>query len=567
MSIHKINQVTHLQQIREHTIQFNKGDIIRGRIIQLFPNQMAKIQIGSHSIMARLEAPLVSGKPYFFQVEQATYPFHLKVFHLTDTSQITGKSVQDLLRQLGITPTKEMVRLASFLFNSNIPIQKQMLIKAHYLLSQSANKRLTMNILKQMIIRQLPIKPTIFQALKTHATRDMNDMIKLIINQPEHALVRKERELIKMLKGIVEYPVTKTRMEKLVEEIRVDTNTNNKQMFLLLKVLGVINKDTSFQKWQYEWLRFFSKQQALSNIPFRLNEEAIFKKIDFIVQHKEEIQQTMQNIVQINESASYYFPKHMSKTIQSLWMNLTHHSHSEQDVQTIRQMLSNDDLYNRLKKMTQLYPNDDMFLALSQQKRFMNHMNQVIHHLGLTYEHQFVTSGQMKHQTVKGLLLKIIESGIGNKELYQNLLNMIHGTQILSLHETNQIVNILLQVPAEKLGLIGSLKLDITGNKKADGKLDEEFCRILFYLNLPSLHTTVIDMFIQQRTITLTIYNHKKISHIASSFEVLLKKALKKLDYQLSHIAYKSLNQKVNHHQFKQENVLPKKMTEVDYRI
>ena len=567
MSIHKIKQATHLHQLREQAIRFKKGDMIRGKILQLLPNQTAKIQIGSHFIMARLEAPLVSGEQYFFQVEQTTHPFHLKVIHHTNTSQTTGKSVQDLLRQLGLTPTKEMARLASFLFKSNIPIQKQMLMEANHLLSQSANKRLTMNILKQMITRQLPIKPSIFQALVTHANSDINDTIKSIINQPKHALVRNETELITMLKGIVEHPVTDIGMRALVEEIRVDIKTNDKQIYLLLKALGVMNKDISYQKWQHEWMRFFSKQQALSNIPFILNEEAIFKKIDFIVQHKGEIQQTMQQTVQINESAVLHFPKHISNTMQSLWMNIAHYSHSEQDIQTTRQMLSNDDVYNRLKKMTQLYQNGDGFLTSSQKKRFITHMNQVVHDLGLTYEHQLVTSERMNHQTVKGLLLKIIESGIGNQELYQNLLNMINGTQILSLHETNQFVNILLQVPAEKLGLIGSMKLDITGHKKADGKLDEEFCRILFYLNLASLHTTVIDMFIQKRTISLTVYNHKQISHIASSFEVPLKKALKKLDYQLSHIAYKSLNQKVNHHQFKQENVLPKKMTEVDYRI
>lgn len=566
MSINEINQLTHPQHLMRQGLRLKKGDIIRGRILHLLPNQTAKIQIGSQLITARLEAPLVNGGRYFFQVEQTNHPFHLKVMHIGDHG-VMKKSVHDLLRHLGISPTKEMVRLTSFLLKSNIPIQKQIILFASQLISQSTNKPLTMDILKQMITRQIPIKSSIFKALHTNAIKNINDLVKSIINQPKHVLLPIEEELVTMLKRITERPVTG--IESLVEQIKADIKANDKQIFLLLKALGAIKKDISFLKWQTEWTHFFNQQQrALSQMPFSLKEGTFFSKLDLLIQHKGDIQQAFQQMLQ-SDRITTSMSTHVPKIIQSLWNNLRHHSYKEQDVRSTLQMLANDAVYDRMKIIAQAYKSSNKFLSATLKNRFLTHVIQTIDELGLAYEHQLISSGRMNNLTVKGLLLQILGREIGNKELYQNLLNFINGTQLLSFHETNQMVNISLQLPAEKLGLIGSMKLDISGQKKANGKLDEEFCRILFYLNLTSIHMTVIDMFIQKRTISLTIYNDKTmISQIGASFEESLKVALKKLDYQLSHIAYKPFSDDIKKEKrAEQVNVVPESLKGVDYRI
>ena len=42
---------------------------------------------------------------------------------------------------------------------------------------------------------------------------------------------------------------------------------------------------------------------------------------------------------------------------------------------------------------------------------------------------------------------------------------------------------------------------------KEDGKIDPDFARILFYLDLESINKTVIDMQVQNRVVTVTVFN------------------------------------------------------------
>ena len=43
---------------------------------------------------------------------------------------------------------------------------------------------------------------------------------------------------------------------------------------------------------------------------------------------------------------------------------------------------------------------------------------------------------------------------------------------------------------------------------KKNGKIDPEFARIMFYLQLEALEETVIDMQVQNRIVTINLYNH-----------------------------------------------------------
>ena len=42
---------------------------------------------------------------------------------------------------------------------------------------------------------------------------------------------------------------------------------------------------------------------------------------------------------------------------------------------------------------------------------------------------------------------------------------------------------------------------------KEDGKIDADFARILFYLELESIEKTIIDMQVQNRVVTVTVFN------------------------------------------------------------
>ena len=66
------------------------------------------------------------------------------------------------------------------------------------------------------------------------------------------------------------------------------------------------------------------------------------------------------------------------------------------------------------------------------------------------------------------------------------LLGRMNGLQILS-GENGPQHQLLMQVPLEFLGKKMDATLEWNGRMKEDGKIDSDFARIMFYLNLETL--------------------------------------------------------------------------------
>ncbi|MFF5398071.1 hypothetical protein ACFY5J_08305 [Peribacillus butanolivorans] len=146
-------------------------------------------------------------------------------------------------------------------------------------------------------------------------------------------------------------------------------------------------------------------------------------------------------------------------------------------------------------------------------------------------------------ETLKPLLLKLLneQNPASVKELAEQILNRITAQQILS-QETGPLQNLLLTLPLN----LGSSKTDLTlqwsGRKKKDGKIDPDYCRILFCLELERLKETFIDMQVQNRVIKVTVINEysKTIEAAADNYLTLLKANLKKMDYSLSGVLFEN---------------------------
>lgn len=60
---------------------------------------------------------------------------------------------------------------------------------------------------------------------------------------------------------------------------------------------------------------------------------------------------------------------------------------------------------------------------------------------------------------------------------------------------------------------------------KDNGKIDADYARILFYLQLNSLQETVVDMQVQSRVVTVTVYNENdQLKELAEPLKTALKK-------------------------------------------
>lgn len=85
----------------------------------------------------------------------------------------------------------------------------------------------------------------------------------------------------------------------------------------------------------------------------------------------------------------------------------------------------------------------------------------------------------------------------------------------------------------------------MVGKKNKDGKLDPDYCRILFYLDLKNLKEVVVDMQVQNRIVTLLIMSdNPELKTIASPLLSNLKEGLQQIRYQLSSVQFKPLDEK-----------------------
>src|SRR5699024_1968337 len=112
-----------------------------------------------------------------------------------------------------------------------------------------------------------------------------------------------------------------------------------------------------------------------------------------------------------------------------------------------------------------------------------------------------------QQQTIKSLLLQMMQSNSQMNEKLMPFIHLINGLQLQSVHETQNMIQATIQLPGEKFILPKDLYFQFEGKKTEDGKLDPDHCRILFVLQLQHLDETIIDMFIQKRIVSLTIYN------------------------------------------------------------
>ncbi|MBU7592099.1 hypothetical protein [Metabacillus halosaccharovorans] len=161
-------------------------------------------------------------------------------------------------------------------------------------------------------------------------------------------------------------------------------------------------------------------------------------------------------------------------------------------------------------------------------------------------------------QALREMLLVVSKEGEGLAKVkvqIDSLIQRLNGQTLLQqdLGPTTQMIT---QVPLFPLSN-SDLTIQWHGKKQGNGKIDPSFCRILFYLQLPTLKEMMVDVQIQNRVITINITNNfENIKPIISNHSEGLKELLNEMDYKLSAIHVKSFDTAANQaHQKEQVSI------------
>lgn len=110
--------------------------------------------------------------------------------------------------------------------------------------------------------------------------------------------------------------------------------------------------------------------------------------------------------------------------------------------------------------------------------------------------------------TLKGELLSFLQANqsVNDSHPAQQLLHHLTGQQLLSLTHDPEWLSLNVQVPIFQNGERNEARVKWEIKKTPEGSFDAHFCRLIFHVHLSQLHETILQMVIQDRSITCSLY-------------------------------------------------------------
>lgn len=544
------------------------GQIVQGKIVKLYPNNKAQIQLGSQTMIAQLEASLTIGENYHFQVKSNGDVTHLKVVG-ERLKRSVNDNMQMLLQGLGMKATKANIALMEQVMKDKIPFDRDELMQAFHILGGAQNKEQAQSVIKEMLGHKLPLTDSIFQALYTKSTNGFGDQLNSLLQQlrGDTNQTPLKTALIERISPLTEHSISNK--EIISKQILAEIESNQTNLLVIAKSTGLVNEKVDFSTWKTGWQNFV-KSKPDAPLPFQLNTSELLHALEQTVNDKGRILKQSQTIEQqfssmINKATIHQVPLSVNnftelkavietkllplmsdKQQQQVRKLLQNNSTSLEQLQTLLKTFSNEQTYAQIESLMKGVSFGENELGSKPGADFMAQVKQVLQSIGLADEHYLANNLLEKQSgTIKSMLTQLLQQSDGiTNDRAQQLLHFVNGMQIQSVNDTVNFLQASIQIPGEKLTLNGDLQLEFEGKKTESGKIDPAYCRILFYLNLTNLKETVIDMNIQKRAVSVTVFNdNNTISDHSLALKPMLRDGLSALGYHLSTITVKPLKQ------------------------
>ncbi|WP_218970427.1 hypothetical protein [Cytobacillus gottheilii] len=566
------------QTITNKAAQFRPGQIVSGKIIKHYPNQTAEVQIGGQKVIAQLETPLAANERYWFQVQNGEGTVHLKVLEGTGANgRMLTATPESLLQQFQLPVSKEHLSLLQFFTKEQLPLTAETFKQASEWLKNSHSEADGFQALREMFTRQLPFTKQVFTSLQ--AAFDQDSITALLQNLQKElsqtGSVRGMSQLTAAISTLTESFQEKAGKELLSQLMKqwltsADFNKSS-AAYKQLQTLGFLPADTIEGNALTSVIRTISEQlpagkaeiaSALSDV-LRSNQPSerpnfimnLTKLQDLMTEHGP--QQELTNLLNSVRTNAIQLPiaaNSLQKLIQPVLQQIA------ADVKDFGALLPhNQQLNNSTIRIGQqlldgelpLLANNvqDSSLSVEESALFREQMKSIIKLLGLSHEHDAMQvlkqpneDGVKNLDSIKSLLLSQLHDDLSPalRDAADKVVNRITGFQLLS-QEIGPIQQYVYQIPFSFLGKVNDVTMQWSGRKTAEGKIDPDHCRILFYLNLDSLHETVVDLRVQARVINMAVINDTPgLQTVVQPFIPILKERLMEHDYKLSALEFKT---------------------------
>lgn len=566
--------------------EFRPGQIINGKIIKLFPDQVAEVQIGNQKMVAQLEVPLSANERYWFQVQPGEGKVHLKLISSSGEEKGQPGNLTRILSEFGLQPTKENLDLVRFFIKEQLPVNGELLKLASEWLKTVESRTAGEDAIKMLLTRGMPVTKAAFEALYT-ATKEQS-LVMLLEQLGKSLEAADESDTVVSLRKLLNemLPANKTissaaALNHLTSAWLGSNGKQSEAALDLLQQYGAIPAKSSEKNVLQQLL---SNLQNLDGAEENLPEGLKFLKTVLTLIEKGDsfsARQIMASFINdksfpvndLADSLHFIFDRANGKDTNTqtgllAFKQLLSHSNAssalslllagkadweqaglklleaagrQQQAGTVgmhAQLLS--EAAGKAEPAPALQENGLSLLSDVKIKRFLSA-------LGLSYEHhlsEIMKDGEVgKAQvpdTLKSLTLRLLNENPPQivKDAAEPLVNKLTGFQLLS-QEAGPIQQLVVQVPIFLGGKTSELSMQWSGKRTEDGKIDADFCRVLFYLKLQYLDDTIIDMQVQNRVMSIQIFNDQpNLKKMAEQMTPILKTKLSELEYKLSSVHF-----------------------------
>ncbi|GAA0495480.1 hypothetical protein GCM10008986_22780 [Salinibacillus aidingensis] len=503
--ITKALQSIRIRSVQNSGLSFKTGQIVTGKVEKFLPQNKAMIQMGGQKLIAQLEHFLQANKRYVFQVKQASPFVKLQV-----VSEKPVKNQQEsaaiLLKEMGMKGTRNQHTFLSFLLDHQLPVQKQVLSQAFGLLDRGSSFDESRMVLLEMLQRNLPMTKEVFDTTYARLFRPISiSNAAEILTQSLPDEFSNETIQLRNILHLFHSGESNFSTRQLASYILSDIHKGSTQTFSLLKASGLIPGKMDFTSWKQEWTSWAEQNQIQLGRPF-FNKQVVMKDSPLPFESMEEFYQG----------------------IRALWKSMK--STGNQDFQRAL------DFWLLQGAGSEKYAH--VFTAAEKAAIKFRGFTSL-----LSSQPDLNSPGMSDTYKPLTELLQSVQQQVNGQKLkqpLQQLMQVFSGIQLLS-NDYGEWTQFSVQFPGELFGLQEDFFMDFEGKKKDDDQLDSDYCRVMFYLQLHQLKETVMDMNIQNKQISLTIFNQNpsRIRPIAKLFEPVLKDNLSQLNFPLMSVQIK----------------------------
>ncbi|MBH0167714.1 hypothetical protein [Fictibacillus sp. 18YEL24] len=453
-------------RLMDEPLLLKLNQFISAKILEIFPDQSAKVLYNGSTLYAKLEAPLIKGDNYLFEVSEKNGTIYLKK---VETDPVKSTSEQILSRWS--LPASDMNKKAvDFAIIEKLPLLKENIKSVSEVLKFTNALPLHEKkaVVQRMLELQLPPKQEIVQAVAFSLKNSAGS----------------SGEFKQLYEALMPFIHKDKAVSKTVE---------------LLKELYVFKGNEA------------SNQQA--PIHDRVKSMDIKNTADIIMPSNGKLPDPIK--------------------VQTGIFNV------EENLST---QLRNDVM--KVSKETNLNPSEEFITAA---KKWLIKS-------GLLHEKNILLDPVHLKQTetLKSQLLHLQQNAdrIELPEIIQQkteqALNKLTGQQLQNIQSNENMQQFILHIPFNGSEYPNEMTVRWESKKQGGKGIDPDHCRMLFWLEMKHLNDVAVDVHIQNRIVSLKVYNsHPAIEKFSEPLLHTLKISMKNMNYTLSSVIFSSQNEKI----------------------